>query len=107
MSGFFPAGTGIAVASPMRCINILMGMRKGLLGSTLLLAGAAQADVVLRNGELVAFKRIDSDRNGYVSRVEARSVRPVETRFDWADANKDGLLDEEEYVLLRKRRPHE
>ena len=45
----------------------------------------------------VAFVVIDSDHNGYVSRVEARSVEAVESRFDAADTNRDGLLDEQEY----------
>lgn len=61
-------------------------------------AGAAPEQPVVR--ELVAFKRIDSDRNGYVSRVEARSIVASE-RFDAADANKDGLLDHDEYATLR------
>ena len=46
---------------------------------------------------LVSFHEIDSDRNGYVSRVEARSVVVVENAFDSADANGDGLLDRREY----------
>ena len=85
-------------------IGELTIMRRACLWLCLLLGGSVQADTLVRAGEPIAFKRIDSDRNGYVSRVEARSVRPVETRFDWADANKDGLLDEDEYLLLGKRR---
>ena len=50
---------------------------------------------------LVAFQDIDSDRNGYVSRVEARSVAVVENAFDSADANRDGLLDRDEYTSVR------
>ncbi len=53
---------------------------------------------------LVAFNRIDSDHNGYVSRVEARSIVVVEKYFDAVDRNGDGLLDREEYVLLRASR---
>ena len=50
---------------------------------------------------LVAFQDIDSDRNGYVSRVEARSIAAVEKAFDSADANQDGLLDRGEYTSVR------
>ncbi len=49
----------------------------------------------------VAFNHIDSDRNGYVSRVEARSVTAVENAFDSVDANGDGLLDRDEYTSVR------
>ncbi len=50
---------------------------------------------------LVSFQAIDSDHNGYVSRVEARSVAGVEKAFDAADANRDGLLDRGEYTSVR------
>ena len=49
---------------------------------------------------IVPFGRIDSDHNGYVSRVEARSIVVVETHFDAADRNDDSLLDREEYRSL-------
>ena len=52
----------------------------------------------------VAFHHIDSDNNGYVSRVEARSVVVVENAFDSADANRDGLLDSGEYKSVRSVR---
>lgn len=53
---------------------------------------------------IVPFSRIDSDHNGYVSRVEARSIVVVETRFDAADKNDDSLLDREEYLSLGRSR---
>jgi hypothetical protein len=53
---------------------------------------------------LVSFNDIDSDDNGYVSRVEARSVVVVESAFDSADANGDGLLDRGEYMSVRLAR---
>ena len=53
---------------------------------------------------LVSFQAIDSDHNGYVSRVEARSVAGVEKAFDAADANRDGLLDRVEYTSVRSAR---
>ncbi len=52
----------------------------------------------------VAFNQIDSDSNGYVSRVEARSVGSVEAEFDAADLNRDGLLNRKEYTSARLAR---
>ncbi len=49
----------------------------------------------------VAFNHIDSDHNGYVSRVEARSIHGVERAFDAADTNQDGLLNSREYKRAR------
>ena len=49
---------------------------------------------------IAPFGRIDSDHNGYVSRVEARSIVVVETHVDAADKNDDSLLDREEYRSL-------
>lgn len=56
---------------------------------------------------LVSFHDIDSDDNGYVSRVEARSVVVVENAFDSADTNRDGLLDRGEYSSVRSAREAE
>jgi len=53
---------------------------------------------------LVAFVHLDSDHNGYVSRVEARSVSGVERAFDSADVNRDGLLDRHEYTRVQQPR---
>ncbi|HHJ13220.1 MAG TPA: hypothetical protein ENJ79_02430 [Gammaproteobacteria bacterium] len=53
---------------------------------------------------MVAFADLDSDRNGFVSRVEARSVSGVEQIFDTADINRDGLLDRHEYTRAQRFR---
>lgn len=50
----------------------------------------------------VEFSSIDSDHNGYVSRVEARSIYGVESAFDSADTNRDGLLNSLEYKRARR-----
>ena len=64
----------------------------------------AESSVSVDSGGFVEFEQIDSDHNGYVSRVEARSVVPVEAGFDWADSDGDGLLDRSEYTAVRKAR---
>lgn len=53
---------------------------------------------------LVSFVHLDSDHNGYVSRVEARSITGVEQAFDSADVNRDGLLDQHEYMRVQQAR---
>ena len=47
------------------------------------------------------FRGLDSDNNGYVSRVEARIATGLHDAFDSADANNDGLLDRNEYSSAR------
>jgi EF hand len=71
-----------------------------------LLATPAVADnpVSVNAHGFVAFNRIDSDHNGYVSRVEARSVGVVEAVFDSADIDRDGLLNRDEYTSVRSVR---
>ena len=71
-----------------------------------LLATPAVADhpVSVNAHGFVAFNRIDSDHNGYVSRVEARSVGAVEAVFDSADIDRDGLLNRDEYTSVRSVR---
>ncbi|MFQ5642486.1 MAG: hypothetical protein ACE5FQ_02190 [Thiogranum sp.] len=61
---------------------------------------AEQAVSVDAHG-FIAFNYIDSDHNGYVSRVEARSVGAVEAAFESADIDRDGLLDRNEYNSVR------
>jgi Ca2+-binding EF-hand superfamily protein len=65
-----------------------------------LAAAAASVDA----SGFIAFNLIDSDANGYVSRIEARSISRVERAFDSADANRDGLLDRDEYTRVRPAR---
>jgi hypothetical protein len=47
------------------------------------------------------FGGLDSDHNGYVSRVEARIATGLHDVFDSADTNDDGLLDRNEYSSAR------
>ncbi len=44
-----------------------------------------------------AFQRLDTDGDGRVSRLEAKSMPVVEAHFDEADRNGDGLLTPEEF----------
>lgn len=55
---------------------------------------AAPPDVVR------AFRALDRDGDGFVSREEARRDDAVARAFDLADRNGDGKLDPEEFRLI-------
>jgi hypothetical protein len=71
-----------------------------LLCLATLLASAEPVASVDASG-FAPFHRLDSDGNGYVSRVEARIAVGLHEVFDAADANHDGLLDRSEYKTAR------
>ena len=45
-----------------------------------------------------AFQKLDTDRDGYISRDEAAKLRGFEKAVDEADDNRDGKLDRDEFV---------
>jgi hyperosmotically inducible protein len=47
------------------------------------------------------FVKLDKNKDGYVSRAEARADKGVAKFFDKADANHDGRLDEDETIKAR------
>ena len=54
-----------------------------------------------------AFKFMDKNGDGKVSRDEASNFRGVSKHFDEADTNKDGFLSREEFdnAMNKSRRP--
>lgn len=44
------------------------------------------------------FVKLDKDRDGYLGKDEVRSIRHYEQAFDQADDNKDGKLDQAEFI---------
>jgi hyperosmotically inducible protein len=47
------------------------------------------------------FNELDSDGDGWVSRREARRHREILKFFEEADSNKDGRLDEDEFIKAK------
>ena len=44
------------------------------------------------------FKKLDADRDGYVTRSEAKRVKGFEPAFNEADENHDGRLSRDEFI---------
>lgn len=61
-------------------------------------AVAWAADPSASNVSDPAFRGLDVNRDGYVSRAEARKLRQFEKAFAEADENRDGRLDEDEFL---------
>ena len=105
---FCKAGTALAQHTDMRIRSKAMQRWTMVLVSGLMtgsvMAELPQAALSVDAQGFVAFNQIDSDSNGYVSRVEARSVGSVEAEFDAADLNRDGLLNRKEYTSARLAR---
>ncbi|HHO68762.1 MAG TPA: hypothetical protein ENK12_07000 [Gammaproteobacteria bacterium] len=59
----------------------------------------ADRQAISLTADNITFQQLDSDRNGYVSRVEAGPVLGPRQAFDAADRNADGLLDPQEFAL--------
>ena len=65
--------------------------------ATVLVVGTALA------GEAPEFTSIDKDKNGYVSRDEARAAPEIMELFARVDANKDNQLSTAEYMEAVKQ----
>jgi len=47
--------------------------------------------------EQASFQKLDTNRDGALSKIEASSDRMLQSNFDTADKNADGKLDAAEY----------
>lgn len=46
------------------------------------------------------FKTVDLNADGFISQEEAKTIEGLEATFIIADINKDGQLDEAEYIEI-------
>ena len=77
--------------------------RTQLLRSRVLVALIAAMAVVPAahaesSGQNPEFKKLDANRDGYVSRAEAQGIRNFEQAFIEADGDRNGRLDPDEFV---------
>lgn len=70
-------------------------MKKFLLSLTVLCLPAMAAQA-----ELPLFNQLDTDQNGYISKVEAEANLDLAALFPELDANLDEQLSLEEYSLI-------
>jgi len=63
-------------------------------GSTTAPAGGVSRDLQKE------FKDLDRDGDGYLSRAEVEQNSKLKARFDTADKNRDGKLDQSEFQVL-------
>jgi len=75
--------------------------KDGKIDSTAL---KAEADQIVQERVKRVFARLDGDRNGKISKEEARGL--IKEHFDRIDTNKDGLIEFEE-LLQAARQRHE
>lgn len=65
----------------------------GLVCSGFALAGDDKA----KTEAPAAFKKLDADKDGYVTKAEAEKMQALMAVFDTADESKDGKLDVAEF----------
>ncbi len=78
----------------MRTVSLLV-----LLAVAALPAPALSQDLNTRE-RLDAFRQLDANSDGWVSKAEARARREVDAAFAKADANRDGRLSFAEFETI-------
>lgn len=77
-------------------------MKQILLVSALcLMAGNVSAGDTSKTTD--RFMQLDTDQNGVISQAEAANSHSLAPLFEKADANKDGMLDVEEFAKIEYR----
>ena len=73
------------------------GIAAALAAALIGAAGAVQAAETDGQGDR-EFKKLDTNRDGYLTREEARKIRGFDKAFSEADDNRDGKLDAAEFT---------
>lgn len=69
-----------------------------LVAAVTSVCAAAQDTGQATAGPSSEFKRLDANRDGYLSRDEAKKLKNFDKAFNEADENRDGRLDPDEFV---------
>lgn len=87
--------SGSGMTDAMRTIVWVTGVAFGVFAPGTFAEGPIDARDMEKNP---TFHRLDANHDGFVSRDEAKQNPAVAAVFDQADMNKDGKLDEDEYI---------
>lgn len=72
------------------------------LALALLLGAPAYADIGLTQQEDPLFDKLDTDRDGFISRTESSEDQRIAERFERLDVNNDDRLDKAEFGSLEE-----
>jgi hyperosmotically inducible protein len=75
-----------------------MNIKLSLLLCSALVVLSAQAQDNAKTGPNAGFVQLDTNKDNFLSRSEARANKGLSKVFSKADLNKDGKLDEDEYL---------
>ncbi len=81
--------------------RIVAALAAALIGTASAVQAAetdAQVAPEMRTADSPEFKKLDTSRDGYLSREEARKIRGFDKAFSEADDNRDGKLDAAEFT---------
>lgn len=83
-----------------RCYDMLRKLDTGKDGKLDPKAIKAAATEILEDRVKTVFQRLDADKNGKISKDEARGL--IKEHFDHIDANKDGVIELDELMKAAK-----
>ena len=81
--------------------KIVAALAAALIGTASAVQAAetdTQVAPEMRTADSPDFKKLDTNRDGYLSRDEARKIRGFDKTFSEADDNRDGKLDAAEFT---------
>ena len=80
--------------------NIVVAQAGGTGGADAATSSQQAGSATGASGTRMGFDRLDKNRDGFISRDEAKDAAELNTRFSELDKNNDGKLSREEYNAL-------